>query len=233
MKTHPPTQTTTVHSKREAAPTRSLRRLFIMLGLTFGLAGSADAAGTLTPKGSPDQPVQIRDHHLEVTLNNGFARAEVTQTFYNPNDKDLEAVYRFPLPESASLSEVTMMLGEREIHGEVVEKGKAQTIYETEKQAGSEAGLTTKNGYQSFDFRVHPVRAKGETRLRMVYYQPLEVDAGVGRFVYPLEEGGTDEVAASFWNPVHDKVEGLFSAAIELKSAWPVAPGRTPKVRPR
>ena len=228
MKPHPPTQTTTVHSKREAAPTRSLRRLFIMLGLTFGLAGSADAAGTLTPKGSPDQPVQIRDHHLEVTLNNGFARAEVTQTFYNPNDKDLEAVYRFPLPKSASLSEVTMMLGEREIHGEVVEKGKAQTIYQTEKQAGSEAGLTTKNGYQSFDFRVHPVRAKGETRLRMVYYQPLEVDAGVGRFVYPLEEGGTDEVAASFWNPVHDKVEGLFSAAIELKSAWPVADVRVP-----
>ena len=50
MKTHPPTQTTTAHPKREAISTRALPRLFIMLGLTLGLAGSANAAGTLTPK---------------------------------------------------------------------------------------------------------------------------------------------------------------------------------------
>jgi Ca-activated chloride channel family protein len=209
-------------------PKGALRRLAIIAGLAIGLAGSTHAAGTLTPKGSPDHPIQIRDHHLEVTLNNGFARSEVTQTFYNPNDRDLEAVYRFPLPKSASLSEVTMTLGEREIHGEVVEKAKAQTIYENEKYAGKDAGLATKNSYQSFDFRVHPVRAKSETRLRIVYYQPLEIDTGIGRFVYPLEEGGTDEKGSSFWNPENSKVENLFSAAIELKSAWPVADVRLP-----
>ena len=218
----------TVHRVRDSVSTRSIKRFVITLGLSLGLTASLDAAGTLTPKGSPDQPIQIRDHHLEVTLNNGFARSEVTQTFFNPNDKDLEAMYRFPLPKSASLSEVTMTLGEREIHGEVVEKLKAQTIYENEKYAGNDAGLATKNGFQSFDFQVHPVRAKSETRLRIVYYQPLEVDTGVGRFVYPLEDGGTDEAGAGFWNPTNDKVEGTFSAAVELKSAWPVADVRMP-----
>jgi Ca-activated chloride channel family protein len=63
--------------------------------------------------------------------------------------------------------------------------------------------------------------------VRFVYYQPLEIDTGVGRYLYPLEDGGTDEIAKSFWlaNP---QVEGAFSAEIELKSAWPVTEVRTP-----
>ena len=210
------------------APRLGGRHLILLLGLALALASTLKGAGTLTAKSSTDQPIQIRDHHLRVTLNNGFARTEVTQTFFNPNNRDLEAVYRFPLPKSASLAEVTMTLGEREIHGEVVEKEQAQTIYENEKYAGNEAGLATKNGLQSFDFQVHPVRAQGETRLRLVYYQPLEVDTGIGRFVYPLEHGGTDDAAVGFWTAENARVEGAFSADFELKSAWPVTDVRVP-----
>lgn len=190
---------------------------------------NGESAGTLTPKGSPHEAIQILDHHVQITINNGFAQTEVTQTFFNPNAKDLEAVYRFPLPTSASLSEVTLTIGEQTINGEVVAKGIAETIYESEKQAGNDAGLATKKGFEVFEFKVHPVKANGETRIRIVYYQQVKIDTGIGRYLYPLEEGGTDDaVAASFWNPVNDVVEGAFSAEIVLKSAWPVADVRLP-----
>ena len=202
--------------------------LLTCLALLAGSAIEGTAAGTLTPKGSPHQPIRILDHHVKVTLNNGFAQTEVIQTFFNPNDVDLEAVYCFPVPESASLSEVTLTMGDREIEGEVVERCKAETIYESEKQAGNDAGLASKQGYQAFEFRVHPVRAQDQTRIRLVYYQPIEIDTGVGRYLYPLEEGGTDEVAASFWNPANDQVEGDFSAEFLLKSAWPIDNVRLP-----
>lgn len=187
------------------------------------------SAGTLTPKGSPHAPIAIRDHHVKVTINNGFAQTEVSQTFFNPNDIDLEAIYRFPLPKSASLSEVTLTMGERTIEGEVVERETAKTIYENEKQSGNDAGLATKEGIQAFEFKVHPVKAMDTTQIRIVYYQPIEIDSGIGRYLYPLEEGGTDDVAAmSFWNPVHDAVEGNFSAEVILKSAWPIEQVRLP-----
>lgn len=188
----------------------------------------ASAAGTLTPVDSGQQPIRIESHDVQVLIQNGFARTEVLQTFSNPNDQDLEALYTFPIPQSASLSEVTIHAGELELQGEVLPRDEAEAIYEEEKAQGHDAGLATKEGYQSFDFRVSPVPAGGETRIRFVYYQPIEIDTAVGRYLYPLEDGGTDDLAArSFWTR-HEAVEGLTSFTIELKSAAPVADVRIP-----
>ncbi|MCP3960630.1 MAG: VWA domain-containing protein [bacterium] len=209
---------------------RMKRRTVLALAfaaLALGSLSAAHAAGTLTPVGSPDAPIQIRDHNVRVVIHNGFAQTEVRQTFFNPNDVDLEAHYSFPLPESASLSEVTIIAGERELHGEVLERDHAAQIYEEERDQGNDAGLATKNGYQTFDFLVSPVRAQDSTGIRFVYYQPLAIDTGIGRYLYPLEDGGTDELAASFWLP-NTRVEGSFSVELELKSAWPVAEVRVP-----
>jgi Ca-activated chloride channel family protein len=207
-----------------------MKKIAIIILLSIGLlsaAGAGHAAGTLTPVGSSDAPIQIRDHHVRIVINNGFAQTEVVQTFFNPNDRDLEAIYSFPIPKSASLAEVTIWAGERELQGEVVERQKAVEIYEEEKEQGHEAGLAAKNSYQSFDFLVWPVTAQGETRVRFVYYQPLEIDTGIGRYVYPLEDGGTDELANQFWL-ANETVEGSLSVDLELKSAWPVAEVRVP-----
>ncbi|CAM2835339.1 VIT and vWA domain-containing protein [Rariglobus hedericola] len=199
-----------------------------LLAFAAALTPAAFAGGTLTPVGSPHAPIQIRSHQVNVTINNGFAQTEVLQTFFNPNPTDLEALYVFPVPKSASLSEVTITSGEKTLNGEVLPKKEAETIYEEEKSKGNDAGLTTKNGYQNYEFKITPVRANAETQLRFVYYQPLEIDTGVGRYVYPLEEGGTDEVAKSFWQPAHSTVEGRFAINVTLKSAWPVADVRVP-----
>lgn len=205
---------------------KTLRSLLpALLGLFA--AARAFAGGTLTPVGSAQQPIQIRSHQVNVVINNGFAQTEVLQTFFNPNAQDLEAIYAFPVPKSASLSEVTITTGERTLEGEVLPKKDAEAAYEDEKAQGNDTGLAKKNSYQTYEFRVHPVRANAEVKLRFVYYQPLEIDTGVGRYLYPLEDGGTDEVAKSFWVP-HTQVEGELLINVELKSAWPVADVRVP-----
>ncbi len=199
-----------------------------VLACAVALVPATFAGGTLTPVGSANAPIQIRSHQVNVTINNGFAQTEVIQTFFNPNPIDLEALYVFPVPKSASLSEVTITSGEKTLHGEVLPKQEAQTIYEEEKAKGNDAGLTSKNSYQNYEFKITPVRANAETHLRFTYYQPLEIDTGVGRYVYPLEEGGTDEVAKSFWQPANATVEGTLSINVTLKSAWPVNDVRVP-----
>jgi Ca-activated chloride channel family protein len=190
--------------------------------------GALLAGGTLTPVGSPHQPIQIRSHQINVTLNNGFAQTEVLQTFFNPNSSDLEAVYAFPVPKSASLSAVTIVTGEKTLKGEVLPKAEAEKTYGEEKAAGNDAGLASKEAFQTYHFKVSPVRANAEVQLRFTYYQPIEIDSGVGRYVYPLEEGGTNEAAKSFWQPVQNQVQGQLLFNVELKSAWPVDDVRIP-----
>ncbi|MBW2443660.1 MAG: VWA domain-containing protein [Deltaproteobacteria bacterium] len=206
---------------------KKLIRFIIFILFLGTVPGTSLAAGMLTPTGSGHQPIRIRDHHVNVVINNGFAMTEVLQTFYNPNQQDLEAVYSLPLPKSASLSEVTIYVGEREINGEVLEKQKAQQLYEDEKSRGNEAGLAEKNEFYTFDFRIQPVPANDETKIRFLYYQPLNIDTGVGRYLYPLEDGGTDDAGMSFWT-TNAKVDNTFSVNLELKSAYPVQDVRIP-----
>ncbi len=195
-------------------------RLLNLLTVLVVLSVSANAAGVLKPVDPADQDIRIRNHHVDVVINNGFARTEVRQTFYNPNGKDLEAVYQFPVPESASLSEISIYIGEKEIKGEVVARQRAGKIYEEQKQQGKDAGLAEKETYKHFRISVSPVRATTTTDVRFVYYQPLTIDAGMGRYVYPLEHGGTDDGQA-FWTG-NEEVDDRFSLNLVLKSAWPV-----------
>jgi Ca-activated chloride channel family protein len=185
-------------------------------------------AGTLIPKKSNLKALSIKNHEVNVVINNGFAQTTVTQTFHNPNNTTLEALYDFPLPRNASLSEATATLGETVINGEVLPKEKAEQVYKEERDDGNEAGLASQDEYKRFKFAVSPVEAGGDVTITFVYYQSLEIDTGIGRYVYPLEEGGTDDPAAqNFWTR-NETVENRFAINVELKSAWPVVDIRTP-----
>ena len=201
----------------------------VLLALVAPLLGAAEAeaAGLLKPVNGADTAVGIHSHRVDVVINNGFARTEVDQVFANQGDRDLEAIYSFPLPKQASLSELSLWIAGREVLGEVVEKERARKIYREQQAQGNDTALAEKNDFKTFDVRVGKVPAGGETRVRLVYYQPLEIDLNVGRYLYPLAEGGVDEERLAFWS-VDERVSGPFSFNLQLKSAFPVEDVRLP-----
>ncbi|MGD8569113.1 MAG: VIT and VWA domain-containing protein [Gammaproteobacteria bacterium] len=205
--------------RRALTPTSLLAVLFWV--------STTQAAGILTPKSSQFKAINIQDHKVNVVIEDGYAITTVDQVFYNPNPQDLEATYSFPVPEQAAVAEFTMWIDGKPVTGEVVEKQKARQIYEEEKQAGRDAGITEKNSYKTFEISVSPVRANQSTRIRLMYYQSVAVDTGIGRYVYPLEEGGVDEQQLAFWS-TNDKVQNQFSFDLTVKSGYPVEAVRVP-----
>lgn len=195
--------------------------------LTLALFGKSNAAGLLIPVNGDSSQISIKSHDVKVVINNGFARTEIDQIFMNDGAGDLEAIYSFPLPKQASLSEVTLWIDNKEVVGEVLAKEKAKQIYEDQKAQGKQTALAEKNDFKTFDISVYPVKAHAQTRVRVVYYQPLNIDLNIGRYVYPLQEGGVDDERIAFWS-VDDKVKESFTFDLILKSAQPIKDVRVP-----
>ena len=202
---------------------------FIITMFTVITTAIVQAAGTLSPVNSRLKPAEIVSHDVVVTINNGYAQTEVNQQFKNINDTVMEAIYSFPVPQSASLADCQVQIGEQTMNGEVVAKDKAKQVYEEEKNAGRNAAVADKNGYQDFSFKIANLAPQDTARITFTYYQPLPVDTGVCRYQYPQEEGNTDDVGAlSFWER-NDKPTGKTTVRIILRSAWPVTAVRAPQ----
>lgn len=202
--------------------TVSLIAVFLVL---IGLE-SASAAGLMTPKGQ-GSALAIRDHIVNVVVEDGYVITEVEQVFVNTAGNDIEAVYSFPVPSHAAVAEFTYWIDGSPVVGEVLKKQAARDLYESEKAAGRETALAEKDEYRTFDMSVYPVRANSDVRVRLVYVQSASTDTGIGRYVYPLEEGGVDEERIAFWD-VQTAVTGNFSFNFELKSSYPVDAIRLP-----
>ena len=189
---------------------------------------AANAAGLMTPSNSNYQSLEIKQHHVDITIEDGYAITQVTQVFSNPNDVSLEAIYSFPIPEKAAVGEFTYWIDGKPVTGEVLEKKKAREIYEQEKAQGRETALTEQDKYKSFDSSVYPVLPKQDVKIRLVYIQPVHADHGIGSYVYPLEEGGVDEEKLAFWS-YNDVVTEAFSFNMNIRSSYPIDDVRLPK----
>ncbi len=199
----------------------------MLFAALFLLGTLAQAAGLLQPSDGSLPPLEIRDHQVEVIIEDGYAITTVEQVFHNPHGQDLEARYSFPVPEHGSVAELTLWIDGKPVIGEVLEREQAKQVYAAEKAAGRDAGITEKDSYKTFETRVSPVRAGQDTRIRLVYLQPAQVNTGIGRYVYPLEEGGVDEEKLAFWT-AKEKVTCNFSFDVKVRSGYPVDAVRMP-----
>lgn len=200
---------------------------FVLIIFAVLISPNLFAAGLLKPSDAQYQSLTIETHHVDVVIQDGIATTTIEQTFANPNDHELEALYTFPVPEKAVVGEFIYWINGQPVIAEAVKKQQARQIYNDQKAQGRSTALTEKDGYKAFSMRVFPVLPNQSVKVRLVYLQDAILDHGVGRYVYPMEEGGTDVAADSFWTR-NDRVEQDFSFTMTLKSGYPVDGVRLP-----
>jgi Ca-activated chloride channel homolog len=187
----------------------ALSALAILCASSF--AHAANAAGLLTPVGG-QQSLAIESQKVDVRINNGVAVTTVTQVFRNSAAQPLEALYTFPVPREASVSNFSMWINGKEVIGEVLERQQARQIYQQVTRVDrKDPGLLEQVDHKTFEMRVFPVPARGTQQVQITYYQPVDYDSGFGTYVYPLE---MDEAAS--------RLSGELSLMVDVKSEIPL-----------
>jgi Ca-activated chloride channel family protein len=183
----------------------------------IGWLGIADAhaAGLLIADGGFGGVLEIKEHNVQVTINNGVAVTKVTQVFHNTEKRQVEALYTFPVPKGASVANFSMWINGKEMVGEVLEKKRAREIYDSYKRQRKDPGLLEQADYRTFEMRIFPIGPEADQKVEITYYQELDFDHDWATYVYPL--------ATATRRDVDSRTTGKFAISFDVKSAVPIA----------
>jgi Ca-activated chloride channel family protein len=117
------------------------------------------------------------------------ARAQVKQTFRNPEDDWYEGVYVFPLPENSAVDRLRMTIGERIVEGAIRERAAAKQDYEQARRSGRRAALLEQERPNIFTSSVANIGPREDIVVEIEYQQTLRYDSGKFSLRFPMTVG--------------------------------------------
>jgi uncharacterized protein YegL len=133
---------------------------------------------------SVDMQAQIRDQAAQV---------QITQIFQNTGSQTVEASVFFPLPDTAAVSGVTLLVDGKELPGKLLPKEEARRIYEETVRRQRDPALLEYMGQGLYQTSVFPIPAQATRKVEIRYAQLLTKDSGMIDLVLPL---GTNKLSS-------------------------------------
>ena len=141
------------------------------------------------PDSKKEVPVPLKHTAVVGNIDGYIATVDVTQQFQNPYNSKIEAVYVFPLPDNAAVSEFVMTVGERKIRGIIREREEAEKIYNDARAQGHVASLLTQERPNIFTQKVANIEPGKQIDINIRYFNTLQYDDGAYEFVFPMVVG--------------------------------------------
>src|SRR4051812_23142118 len=118
---------------------------------------------------NPADRIALRGVRLRSRLSGMSQRTTIEQTFVNVEDRSIEAVYTFPLPESAAVCGFEVIMGDRVLTGRIEEAEQAIEQYEEAISDGHGAFVMEQDRPDVFTIRVGNLKPGQATTIRLTY----------------------------------------------------------------
>jgi Ca-activated chloride channel homolog len=142
--------------------------------------------GPCPPLPRPVAQLDIRYHHVTVTIEDQVVVTHVDQVFYNPNEWDVEGTYIFPIPKDAAVTSFTIWMNNEPVQGQILDAEQARRTYTEIVQSLRDPALLEYIDRGAVQASIFPIKAREERRVELEYSQVLTVENGLFRYVYPL-----------------------------------------------
>ena len=163
--------------------------------------------GVLIPrdKAQPDPRIlSLEEMEITIRIDNGDARIFVRQIFANHTGQIEEGNYVFALPSRATVSDFAVWDGPVRIPAVVLERKRAEEIYNQLKQQTIDPGLLQMGERGAgeaarsaiFSARIVPIMAFGTKRLEFEYHESIPVENLKSYFAIPLRPDAYQAQAA-------------------------------------
>jgi tetratricopeptide (TPR) repeat protein len=149
--------------------------------------GSQHAGGALIARDPNGQEAKLslRKYHIDVHIEDGFARTTIDQTYFNDANWQTEGTFYFPLPPDASLSRLAMYVDGTLMEGGMAERDYARQVYETIRYTQRDPALLEWVDGSTFKMRVFPLEPRQEKRIILSYTQKLPSLYGQATYRFP------------------------------------------------
>jgi len=111
---------------------------------------------------------------------------QLTQTFVNTGSVPMEVSFVFPIPQDATVDQLTFLVDGREYEGKLLPADEARAIYERHVRHNEDPALLEWVGYGMFRTSVFPLPVGGERTVTLRYTQLLKQSNNITDFLVPL-----------------------------------------------
>lgn len=132
-----------------------------------------------------EQAFPLRELRVRARIAGPLCVTEIEQRFANPLTRPLEALYLFPVPARATVTELGLRVGDRELKAECRERATAEQAFAAARQAGHRAGLLLRERRDLHALRVTNLPPGSEVTVRMVLLEELMLADGHWEWRFP------------------------------------------------
>ena len=201
------------------------RPLSLLVAL-FASTAAVGAQGLVEPVPSRPGPlprpaadaVTIIASEVTVAIAGREARIDVDDRIRNAGPLTAEARWLFPLPRDAAFTGFTLWNGETALEGEMLDRDRAQAIYEAIVRRRRDPALLTLAGHGLVRSQVFPIGAGEERRVRLRTVQLLDRAGDALRFRYRLPR--TDQGAGTALAAARTLTVTILDRAGDLAEPW-------------
>lgn len=131
-------------------------------------------------------PLEVSYTKVDAKIKDQIATTTFDQEFYNPNPRQLEGTFLFPVPKGAHINRFSMEINGKQVEAELLAADKARGIYEDIVRKLKDPALLEFAGRDLFKVRIFPIEPHGRKRITLSYSQLLKSDSGLVNFVIPF-----------------------------------------------